>query len=97
MADLSVLILSFFRKLLSNFVLWRKIKKIIEDNFFKEHDHYNESVGFLTKKHKNIEILQICPENLLKSSVIGTSKEDLIQDYHCGLEKGMDFLNDNFL
>ena len=76
---------------------WWKNKPKVSDNFFKEDDNYNEAVDFLTKKHKNIEIVQICPDNLLKSGVVGTAKEDLTQDYHCGLEKGMDFLNDNFL
>ena len=76
--------------------LWKNNPKV-RDIFFKEHNHYNEAVDFLTKKHKNIEILQICPDNLLKSGVVGTSKEDLTQDYHSGLEKGMDFLNANFL
>ena len=76
---------------------WWKNNPKVRDNFFKEHNHYNEAVDFLTKKHKNIEILQICPDNLLKSGVVGTSKEDLTQDYHSGLEKGMDFLNANFL
>ena len=75
---------------------WWKNNLKVRDIFFKEHIHYNESVNFLKRKHKNIEILQICPDDFLKSSVIGTSKEDLIQDYHCGLEKGMDFLNTNF-
>jgi predicted patatin/cPLA2 family phospholipase len=76
---------------------WWKNNPKVRDIFFKEHNHYNEAVDFLTKKHKNIEILQICPDNLLKSGVVGTSKEDLTQDYHSGLEKGMDFLNANFL
>ena len=76
---------------------WWKNNPKVRGNFFKEDNHYNEAVDFLMKKHKNIEILQICPENFLKSSVVGTSKEDLTQDYHCGLEKGMDFLNANFL
>jgi predicted patatin/cPLA2 family phospholipase len=75
---------------------WRNTPKV-SNNFFKEDNKYNEAVDFLTKKHKNIEILQICPENLLKSGVVGTTKEDLTQDYHCGLEKGMDFLSANFL
>jgi predicted patatin/cPLA2 family phospholipase len=75
---------------------WWKNNPKVRDIFFKEHIHYNESVNFLKRKHKNLEILQICPDDFLKSSVIGTSKEDLIQDYHCGLEKGMDFLNTNF-
>ena len=76
---------------------WWKNNPKVRDNFFKEHDHYNEAVDFLTKKHKNIEILQICPDNFLKSSVVGTSTDDLTQDYHSGLEKGMDFLNTYFL
>ena len=76
---------------------WWKNNPKVSDIFFTEHNHYNEAVDFLTKKHKNIEILQICPDNFLKSGVVGTSQEDLIQDYHNGLEKGMDFLNANFL
>ena len=76
---------------------WWKNNKKVRDSFFKEHNNYNEAVDFLTKKHKNIEILQICPDNSLKSGLVGTKIEDLTQDYHCGLEKGMDFLNDNFL
>ena len=45
-------------------------------------------------KKKNI---QICPDSLLKSSVIGTNKYDLTYDYKCGLEKGLDFLNTHLL
>ena len=74
---------------------WWKNNPKVRDNFFKEHNHYNEAVDFLTKKHKNLEIQQICPDKPLKSGVVGTSIEDLTQDYHCGLEKGMDFLNAN--
>ena len=76
---------------------WWKNNLKVRNNFLKEDSNYNEAVDFLTQKRKNIEILQICPDNLLKSGVVGTSIEDLTQDYHCGLEKGMDFLNANFL
>ena len=76
---------------------WWKNNPKVRGSFFKEHNHYNEAVDFLTKEHKDIEILQICPDTSLKSGVVGTSMEDLEQDYHCGLEKGMDFLNTNFL
>ena len=76
---------------------WWKNNTKVSSRFFEEHDCYNKAVNFLTKKHKNIEILQICPDNFLKSNVLGTGKEDLAHDYHCGLEKGMDFLNTNFL
>ncbi len=76
---------------------WWKNNPKVSDNFFKEGNKYNEAVDFLTEKHKNLQILQICPDNFLRSGVVGTKIEDLIQDYHCGLEKGMDFLNTNFL
>jgi predicted patatin/cPLA2 family phospholipase len=76
---------------------WWKNNPKVRDNFFKEDNNYNEAVNFLTQKNKNLEIMQICPNSPLKSGVVGTSIEDLTQDYHCGLEKGMDFLNANFL
>jgi len=76
---------------------WWKNTPKVRDIFFKENSNYNQAVDFLTKNNNTIEILQICPDNLLKSGVVGTTKEDLVQDYHCGLEKGMDFLNTNFL
>ena len=72
---------------------WWKNNKKVSDNFFKEDNHYNKAVDFLKKKHTNIEIVQICPDKPLNSSVVGTSIEDLTKDYHSGLEKGMDFLN----
>ena len=75
---------------------WWKNNHKVRDIFLKEDIEYNESVDFLTEKHENLEILQICPDNFLKSSVVGTSVEDLTQDYHEGLEKGMDFLNTYF-
>lgn len=71
---------------------WRSNPKL-SNRFFTEHDDYNQAVSFLNKNHKSIEICQICPDKSLNSSVIGTSVDDLIHDYHCGLEKGMDFLN----
>ena len=76
---------------------WWKNNSKMRNIFFEEHNHYNEAVEFLNKKNKKIEILQICPDSVLKSSVIGTSIEDLTQDYHCGLEKGIDFLSSNLL
>lgn len=76
---------------------WWKNNPKVRDIFFKEDNKYNEAVDFLTKKHENLEILQIYPDNFLKSSVVGTSTDDLTQDYHSGLEKGTDFLNTYFL
>jgi len=60
---------------------------------YQKTDDYNKSVNFLTQDHDNIDILQICPDNVLKSTVLGTGREDLLHDYSCGLAKGMDFLH----
>jgi len=61
--------------------------------FFREYNNYNKSVDFLVKKNLGVEISQICPDNVLKSTVLGTGKADLLEDYHSGLEKGLDFIN----
>jgi predicted patatin/cPLA2 family phospholipase len=75
---------------------WWKNNPEVRDNFFKEDNKYNEAVDFLTEKHESLEVLQICPDSFLKSRVVGTSVDDLTQDYHAGLEKGMDFLSTYF-
>ena len=71
---------------------WQNYPKISE-KFFQEYDHYNQSVDFLSKKNDQLDILQICPDKILKSTVLGTSQSDLLEDYHSGLEKGMDFIH----
>ena len=75
---------------------WWKNNPEVRDNFFKEDNKYNETVDFLAEKHESLEVLQICPDSFLKSRVVGTSVDDLTQDYHAGLEKGMDFLSTYF-
>ncbi len=75
---------------------WWKNNPEVRYNFFKEDYQYNEAVEFLTEQHLNIEIIQICPDGFFKSRVVGTSVDDLTQDYHAGLEKGMDFLSTYF-
>lgn len=75
---------------------WWKNNPEIRDNFFKEDNKYNEAVDFLAEKHESLEVLQICPDSFLKSRVVGTSVDDLTEDYHAGLEKGMDFLSTYF-
>ena len=72
---------------------WWQSNPKLSDKFFKEHDYYNKAVNFLTQNHDNIDILQICPDNVLKSTVLGTGREELLHDYSCGLAKGMDFLH----
>ena len=75
---------------------WWKNNPEVRDNFFKEDNKYNEAVDFLAEKHESLEVLQICPDSFLKSRVVGTGVDDLTEDYHAGLEKGMDFLSTYF-
>jgi len=72
---------------------WWKNNPEISNKFFEEHNHYNQAVDFLTKNDTGIEILQICPNKLLQSTVLGTGQKELLADYHCGLEKGVDFIH----
>ncbi len=72
---------------------WWQNNTKISDQFFQEYDNYNKAVDFLNIKHKDIEISQISPKELLKSTVLGTTQKDLLDDYRCGLDIGMDFLN----
>jgi predicted patatin/cPLA2 family phospholipase len=75
---------------------WWRNNPEVRDNFFKEDNKYNEAVDFLAEKHESLEVLQICPDSFLKSRVVGTGVDDLTEDYHAGLEKGMDFLSTYF-
>jgi len=71
---------------------WKNAPKKSE-LFFTEYNNYNKSVDFLVENNSKAEIIQIHPKSILKSTVLGTSQQDLIKDYHCGLEQGLDFLN----
>tara|TARA_B100001250_G_C19779064_1_gene780974 strand:- start:823 stop:1689 length:867 start_codon:yes stop_codon:yes gene_type:complete len=72
---------------------WWRNNPEISNKFFEEYDHYNKAVDFLTQNDTGLEIIQICPKKILKSSVLGTVQKDLLEDYCCGLEKGLDFIN----
>ena len=71
---------------------WWQNNQKTSDLFFKEYDNYNKSVDFLSKNNLGVEVLQICPGSVLKSTVLGTEQKDLLEDYHAGLEKGLDFI-----
>ena len=70
---------------------WRENPKMSEI-FLKEYTCYNKAVDFINKKHTNIDVVQICPNKFLKSTVVGASKSNLEHDYRCGVEKGLDFI-----
>jgi len=72
---------------------WWQNNPNIRDKFFQEYDHYNKAVDFLKNNDTGVEILQICPNQVLKSTVLGTGQKELLEDYHSGLEIGLDFIN----
>ncbi len=63
----------------------------------KMKNQYSNAVDDLKRRHKNVEIHQICPDDFLNTGLLGVGEDIVIKDYHYGLEKGMDFLNSNFL
>ena len=72
---------------------WWQNNPEISNTFFKEYDCYNKAVDFLINHNSNVKIIQICPDKILKSTVLGTGQQELLDDYHAGLAKGIDFLN----
>jgi len=58
----------------------------------KNAEIYNNIVRYINKPQKDLEIIQIAPDNLLDTTTMSQDKKTLNQDYCLGLEKGLDFL-----
>jgi predicted patatin/cPLA2 family phospholipase len=54
---------------------------------------YQATLNFIARPPKGIEIIQIFPEQLLASSLVGSSHESLNQDYDLGFKAGLNFLS----
>ena len=72
---------------------WWKNNPKKSELFFSEYANYNNAIDFLVKNNLEVDIVQINPDNVLKSTVLGTGQKDLLEDYHTGLAKGLDFIN----
>ena len=58
-----------------------------------EHENaYNEAVKFIHSPPQDAQIIEIAPPQKLASSVLGSSEQDLIEDYQMGYQIGLDFL-----
>lgn len=53
---------------------------------------YQATLDFIEQPPKDIEILQIYPEQVLASSLVGSSQESLNNDYDVGFKAGLNFL-----
>lgn len=71
---------------------WHGNNEKLSNRFANEHLYYNEGVDYLNDNPDKIEIHQIAPDKELHTGGYYISSESLLQDYHLGLEKGLDFL-----
>ena len=53
---------------------------------------YQATLDFIEQPPKDIEIIQIYPEQVLASSLVGSSQESLNNDYDVGFKAGLNFL-----
>lgn len=71
---------------------WHGDNEKLSNQFANDHLFYNEGVDYLNDNPDHIEIHQIAPDQELHTGGYSISSESLLQDYHLGLEKGLDFL-----
>ena len=60
--------------------------------FAHAHERYNESLDFMNSPPSDLNIIQIAPEETLKSGAYKYSAKSLIQDYRNGLDLGLSHL-----
>lgn len=65
------------------------VQKVIKDHA----NIYNRANELMQNPPKDIEIIQIAPEEPLESSIAHQTTKGLIQDYRYGLELGIDLVN----
>ena len=53
---------------------------------------YQATLDFIEQPPKDIEIIQVYPEQVLASSLVGSSQESLNNDYDVGFKAGLNFL-----
>ncbi len=61
--------------------------------FSEDYEYYNATIDFLNDPAHADKIIQIAPEDFLKTGTYSTSPEKLYHDYRWGLEQGMDFIH----
>ena len=65
------------------------LKKIFDNS----HHVYNEGLEFIANPPKDLEIIQINPEEILNSGTYSYTKATILADYRHGVERGMFYLN----
>lgn len=63
-------------------------------DYFIHHEHaYRESLKFIESPPSGVEVIQIFPEQGLKSKLLGSRESDLNQDYQLGKQAGEKFVS----
>lgn len=75
--------------------VWYRDQVALKKCLLEEHQYFNSAVDFMNQKHEGVEIFQIAPEKILKSSAASSSKTKVITDYRNGLDLGLKFLMTN--
>lgn len=62
-------------------------------DYFVHHEHaYRDSLRFIDTAPKDVEIIQIYPQQVLSSKILGSKQGDLEHDYQLGRLKGYEFI-----
>lgn len=64
------------------------LKKCFEEN----HKKFNEAVHFMANPPSDLNLIQIAPEDVLKTGTYSNNIYLIDQDYRYGLDKGLEFL-----
>jgi predicted patatin/cPLA2 family phospholipase len=83
---------AWVRKLKSRIYVSGHYPKII-DYWVQHQQVYQKELAFIANPPKDVEIIQIFAENILKSKLLGSTEMDLQHDYHAGISAGNTFLD----
>lgn len=61
--------------------------------FEENHKKFNEAIAFMENPPDDVNIIQIAPEDILKTGTYSNNVKLIEQDYRYGLDKGLEFLS----
>jgi predicted patatin/cPLA2 family phospholipase len=83
---------AWLRKLKSRIYVSGYYPKII-DYWVQHQQVYQQELAFIANPPKDVEIVQVFAENILKSKLLGSTEMDLQHDYQAGITAGNTFLD----
>lgn len=65
----------------------------LKRTFDLAHETYNESIHFIENPPSDLDIVQINPVKILKSSTYSSNRKTIMKDYRYGLDVGLKYVN----